>query len=46
MYKIYDWMGNKVNNLTFKTFEDGWDWIMANIPDEDHAYDDLFVEVS
>ena len=29
--------------ITFDTFEQGWDWIYANVSDEDNAYDDLFV---
>lgn len=46
MYKIFDWAGNEVNTggKTFKTFEDGWEWIYTHVPDEDNAYDDLFVE--
>lgn len=45
MFKIFDWANNEVNTggKTFDTFQDGWDWIMQNVPDEDHAYDDLFV---
>ncbi len=45
MYKIYDWANNEVNTggKTFDTFDDGWEWIYTNIPDKDHAYDDLFV---
>lgn len=30
--------------VTFDTFEEGWDWIYANVSDEDNAYDDLFVQ--
>ena len=29
--------------ITFDTFEDGWDWIYANVSNEDNAYLDLFV---
>ena len=46
MWRIVDWADNNVNTggKIFETFEDGWEWIYANVPDEDDAYDDLFVE--
>lgn len=45
MFKIFDWMHNEVNTggKVFDTFEDGWEWIYTNVPNEDNAYDDLFV---
>ena len=45
MFKIFDWAGNEVNTggKTFNTFDDGWEWIHANVHDENDAYDDLFV---
>lgn len=44
-FKIVDWANNYVNTggETFDSFEDGWTWIYEFVPDEDNAYDDLFV---
>ncbi len=33
-----------ITPMTFSTFENGWDWIRQNIPDEDNAHDDVSVE--
>ncbi len=30
--------------MLFDSLEDGWSWICEHIPDEDNAYDDVFVE--
>ena len=33
MYKIIDWAGNHLfRNNTFKTFQDGWDFIYIKFP--------------
>ena len=39
MYAIYDWAGNRLSKHgTFKTFEDGWDYILEHWEDEeDHG---------
>lgn len=43
-YIIKDWADNLMfGGREFKTFEDGWEYIYVNIPDEDNAYDDVFV---
>lgn len=47
MYIIQDWAGNRMfPRKTFESFEDGWDFIYENIPEEkewDGTYDDIFI---
>lgn len=41
---IIDWANNHCYpQMEFDTFEDGWDWIYANVEDIDSSYDDLYV---
>jgi hypothetical protein len=50
---IQDWAGNTLfKGKTFTSFEDGWDYIYANVPnvdydlsgnENDNVYQDLFV---
>jgi len=43
---IKDWAGNIMfNSIEFDTFEEGWDYIYANVVDIDNVYEDLFVEL-
>ena len=46
-YIIKDWAGNHLfRDEVFKTFEDGWEFIYANVEEEtedDGTYDDYFV---
>ena len=46
-YIIKDWAGNHLfKNKTFKTFDDGWDFIRENVQEEtedDGTYDDYLV---
>ena len=45
-YIIEDWAGNRISpNKVFDSFEDGWEWIMENIEEEeeeDGTYDDYY----
>lgn len=42
MYAIFDWAGNRINpNLSFETFEDGWEYIYDTFGEDD--YQELFV---
>ena len=43
-WKIVDWANNDVDTggETFDSFEMAWAWIHAFVPEDDHAYDDLF----
>ncbi len=47
MFAIFDWAGNRVNTggVIFKSLEDGWGWVCEHVPDENNAYDDLFVDL-
>lgn len=43
-YVIYDWAGNEMfNGKSFKTFEDGWDYLYLLFPgnDEDDQEEEL-----
>ncbi len=33
------------NGIEFDSFEEGWDYIYANVVDIDNVYEDLFVEL-
>lgn len=46
MYILIDWANNRLTDfkgkqIDFKTFEDGWDYILTNYNDDD--FDDLFI---
>jgi hypothetical protein len=45
-YIIQDWTGKRLfANQTFDTFEDAWDFIYENVPDEgEDTYDEYYVE--
>lgn len=44
MFVIQDWMGNRMfPTRTFQTFEDGWEFVRGQFPDE-RDWDDIFVE--
>ena len=53
IFIIEDWAGNRMfPNKTFKTFEDGWEFIYNNVDnslfdktqnDNDNVYQDIFV---
>lgn len=32
-FKIYDWAGNDLNQPTFKSFDDAWDYILGELTD-------------
>lgn len=41
---ILDWMGNHIfKNQIFDSFEEGWDFIYINFPEEDDNFDDFYV---
>lgn len=33
MYAVYDWAGNLIECGPFKTFDDGWDFIVGELTD-------------
>lgn len=53
MYMIKDWAGNLLNHnghfvapnlaaaMQFDSFDDAWEWIYQNIPDNE-SYDDIY----
>jgi hypothetical protein len=53
VFIIQDWAGNRLfPNKTFPSYEDGWEYIYTNVPNEDYnlsgnendnVYQDLFV---
>ena len=46
MYKIIDWAGNHLfRNHTFKTFQDGWDFIYIQFPDVEDLGDYYVVKI-
>ena len=46
MYKIIDWAGNHLfRNHTFKTYQDGWDFIYIKFPNEEDLGDYYVVKI-
>lgn len=44
-FKIYDWAGNSVcGELSFKTFEDAWDYIYGELTDRLSLTDEDYQE--
>jgi hypothetical protein len=42
MFQVEDWMGNAMfSGCLFKTFEDGWEFVRENCPEDD--WQDIYV---
>lgn len=46
MFKIFDWAGNDKSNYygTFSTFEDAWEAIYKEFPEDEDMYQEFYVE--
>lgn len=46
LFKIYDWAGNDKTDYygTFKSFEDAWDRLMEEFPEDEEALGEFYVE--
>lgn len=49
-YIIEDWAGNRIGEESFKTFEDGWEFILGELTDKlgltEDDYQEYFVELT